>query len=410
MNSSPSLDSEGDRDVISAFAELQLPLTSKLDMQAAMRYEDFSDVGDTTVGKVAFGWRVIEPILFRGSWSEAFRVPNLVTVNESEVARSNTTTDYVMRYVDPAQTLTELDDSYSIQRTAGGSDLLVPEQSTNTSIGVVIDATPNLTFTLDFWSIEKDDTIGLFGEDNHTALDLLYLLEAGNSSCTGDLGNPAVVRNSAAALSQEALDLFDAAGICPVADAQRVDDVYRNLDKRTVKGQDVGVYFNIDTRAGEFNFTYNGSFLAEYEQVPGPNARALLDAKESGVLPPSVVVEGFGSLVRKDGNPREKHSMRLTWRKGDWGAALSGVKIGDVYQETLTLADGTRWILDDMTTFNTSVDYRFDTYGDARARLRFGIVNLTNKRAPLADDSFGYNGDVHRDLPRSYYVDLRLTF
>jgi outer membrane receptor protein involved in Fe transport len=410
MNSSPSLDSSGSRDVVSAYAELQLPLTRTLDMQAAMRYEDFSDVGDTTVGKLAFGWRVIDPILIRGSWSEAFRVPNLVTVNESGVARSNLTNDYVMRYVDPLQTLSELDDFYSIQRTAGGSDELVPEQSTNTSIGIVLDATPNLTFTLDFWSIVKDDTIGLFGEDNHTALDLLLLLRAGNSNCSGSLGNPAVVRNSAAALSQEALDLFAAAGICPVGDAQRVEDVYRNLDTRKVKGQDVGVYFNVETSRGTFDFSYNGSFLAEYKQVPGPNARALLDAKESGVLPPSVVVEGFGNLARKDGNPRAKHSLKMRWRKGDWGASLTGVKIGDVYQETLTLADGKRWILPSMTTFNTSVDYRFDTYADARARLRFGIVNLTDERAPLADDSFGYNGDIHRDLPRSYYLDLRLDF
>ena len=101
VNSSPSLDSDGSRDVMSAFAELQVPLLSNLDMQAAVRYEDFSDIGDTTVGKFAFGWRPIEPILIRGSWSEAFRVPNLVTVNESGVARSNTTNDYVYLYVDP---------------------------------------------------------------------------------------------------------------------------------------------------------------------------------------------------------------------------------------------------------------------------------------------------------------------
>jgi outer membrane receptor protein involved in Fe transport len=408
VNSSPSLDSDGSRDVLSAFAELQIPLFSNLDLQAAMRYEDFSDVGDTTVGKVAFGWRVIEPILIRGSWSEAFRVPNLVTVNESGVARSNTTNDYVYLYVDPTQT--ELDGVYGVQRTAGGSDLLVPEQSTNTSIGIVIDATPNLTFTLDFWSIEKDDTIGLFGEDNHTALDLLLLLEAGNSNCSGNIGNSTVVREGTAGLSPEALAMFNAAGICPVGSAQRVDDIYQNLDTRKVSGQDLGIYFNMDTRAGEFNFSYNGSFLAEYDQVPGPRARRLLDAKESGLLPPSIVVEGFGTLVRKDGNPREKHSMRLSWRKGDWGAALSGVKIGDVYQESLTLSDGSRWILPSMTTFNTSVDYRFDTFADSRARVRFGVVNLTNKRAPLADDSFGYNGDVHRDLPRSYYIDVRMTF
>jgi outer membrane receptor protein involved in Fe transport len=359
---------------------------------------------------LAFGWRPIEPILFRGSWSEAFRVPNLITVNESGVARSNTTNDYVYLYVDPLQTLPELDGVYGVQRTAGGSDELVPEKSTNTSIGIVIDATPNLTFTLDFWSIEKDDTLGLFGEDNHTALDLLLMIEAGNSSCSGGLGNPAVVRNDSSALSQEALDLFMAAGICPVGDAQRVEDVYQNLDTRKVSGQDVGVYFNVDTRVGEFNFVYNGSFLAEYTQVPGPRARALLDAQDSGVLPQTVVIEGFGSLVRKDSNPREKHTMRLNWRRGDWGAAISGVKIGDVYQESLTLADGTRWILSSMTTFNASLDYRFDTFADSRARLRFGVVNFTNERAPLADDSFGYNGDMHRDMPRSYYVDLRLAF
>jgi outer membrane receptor protein involved in Fe transport len=128
------------------------------------------------------------------------------------------------------------------------------------------------------------------------------------------------------------------------------------------------------------------------------------------VLPPTVVVEGFGSLVRKDANPREKHTVRMSWRRGDWGAAISGVKIGDVYQESLTLADGTRWILPTMTTFNASLDYRFDTFADSQARLRFGIVNLTDERAPLADDSFGYSGDMHRDMPRSYYVDLRLAF
>ena len=166
----------------------------------------------------------------------------------------------------------ELDGIYGVQRTAGGSDELVPEQSTNTSIGMVVDITPQLTVTLDFWSIEKHDTIGLFGEDNHTALDLLLLLEAGDSNCSGDIGNSAVIRNDTSGLSPEALALFSAAGICPVGDAQRVDDIYQNLDTRKVSGHDLGIYYNVDTRFGEFNFTYNGAFLAEYKQVPGPGA------------------------------------------------------------------------------------------------------------------------------------------
>ena len=56
VNSSPTPDGAGYRSVGSLFGELQLPITSKLDVQLAVRYEKFSDVGDTTVGKIAAGW------------------------------------------------------------------------------------------------------------------------------------------------------------------------------------------------------------------------------------------------------------------------------------------------------------------------------------------------------------------
>ena len=75
VNSSPTPDNKGRRDVTSLFAELQIPILPNLDAQAAIRYESFSDVGDTTVGKFAAGWRLHDAILVRGSWSEAFRAP-----------------------------------------------------------------------------------------------------------------------------------------------------------------------------------------------------------------------------------------------------------------------------------------------------------------------------------------------
>jgi len=99
VNSSPTADNSGDRDVISLFGELQVPLHETLDLQLALRYEDFSDVGDTTVGKIAFGWQPIDQVLVRGSWSQAFRAPNLITINEEIVARSNTRTDFACEFV-----------------------------------------------------------------------------------------------------------------------------------------------------------------------------------------------------------------------------------------------------------------------------------------------------------------------
>ena len=62
MNSSPSADSSGDRTVFAAFSELQIPVFENLDVQLAARYEDFSDIGDTTVGKISGGVAAVRVI------------------------------------------------------------------------------------------------------------------------------------------------------------------------------------------------------------------------------------------------------------------------------------------------------------------------------------------------------------
>ncbi len=414
MNSSPTLDSEGDRDVFSAFTEFQVPLHETLDLQLALRYEDFSDVGDTTVGKVAAGWRPIEPLLIRGSWSEAYRVPNLVTLNESGVARSNTVDDRVCQYVEQFDTNGILDCSYGVQRAAGGSRLLVPEESENTSVGIVWDVTDNLTFTIDWWSIEKEKTIGLFGEENHTALELVNLIEAGTANCPTaggpSIGNAAVIRNDPWDPASEEAALYAAAGICNTGEAARVNDLYSNLDTRKVKGHDIGVYYSKDTRIGTFDFRYIGSRLDEYEQLAGGPAQILVQAEEDGILPAGTVI-GFSNLVRQDGNQRWKHSARLNWRWDNWGAAVTGTKLSDAIDTRPgTASDGSQWKIDSMSTYNFSADYRFDTFGDTAARVRVGVNNFTDQRAPFTSGRFGYSSDMHRDWGRSWYVDLRLDF
>ncbi len=195
VNSSPTPDGAGDRTTNSLFAELQVPLHETLDVQLAYRFEDFDDIGSTGVGKVAFGLRPLESLLFRGSWSEAFRAPNLITINEAFVARSNTLNDYVCFYGEDQGTLAE-DCDYAIQRQATGSTTLVAEESTNTSFGIVFEPFQNLTLTADYWTIEKDGTVGLFGEENHILYDLVLRLQAGTSNCGSVVGNPEVVRSA----------------------------------------------------------------------------------------------------------------------------------------------------------------------------------------------------------------------
>jgi iron complex outermembrane receptor protein len=409
VNSSPTPDSEGERKVASLFAEFSLPLHETLNVQAAIRYENFSDVDDTTVGKLAFGWRPIDMLLVRGSWSEAFRAPNLVTINESIVARNNTRTDFTCLYAsenggDIDQTT--LDCVNSVQRIAQGSDNLAPEESTNTSVGFVLTPTDDFTVTIDYWTIKKDNTIGLFGEENHTLLDLFLRLQAGTGNCEGTNFNPAVARQ-AAGVGESAIYL--AAGICPAGEIQFIDDQYLNLDTRNLAGYDVGVYYDIDTSWGDFKFSYNGSFVDKFTQEAGGNSRALIIAQEQGLIPSNYPIAGFADLIGQNGNQKERHSMRISWRKQAFGGSLSGNKIGSFYQNDLTLEDGTRYTIPSMTTYNATFDYRLNL-SDVNTRFRLGIRNLSDERAPLADGSFGYFVDAHSDFGRSYYFDVQAKF
>ena len=407
VNSSPTPDGRGDRVTTSLFAELQLPIFESFDVQIAGRYEDFSDVGDTTVGKFAFGWRPFDPVLLRGSYSTAFRAPNLITINEEFVARSNTKNDWVVFYGIDEGTVAENNDfpgdgRYSVQRQATGSKSLVAEESTNTSIGIVLEPIENLTITADYWTIEKEDTIGLFGEENHMLLDLVMRLEAGTSNCDNVVGNPNVVRG---AIEEDDAAGFLDAGLCPIGPVSYISDTYTNLDTRTIEGYDIGVYYDVETAIGRFALKYNGSFYDKYEQEGGGLTTALVEAKAAD---PTIVypIGGLGDLLRFEGNQEERHTATVSWRKGDFGASVSGFRLSDFYQE---LSNGDRWEVPSMTTYNMTIEYSMDV-ANTDTRVRFGMRNFTDERAPLYDSSFGYSSDAHRDLGRSYYLDLRLQF
>jgi iron complex outermembrane receptor protein len=174
VGSSPPTDVMGDKNVQSLFVELSIPVSDKISAQVAARHEEFSDSISATVGKIAIGYDVTNRIKFRASASTSFRPPNLVQVNQEEVARTGSRVDAVMQYgnyiendgtnLNYATNGAFLTDYYVTNsiRYATGAENLVPEESTNSSIGFVFEPMDNLTITADMWSIEKENTIGLF--------------------------------------------------------------------------------------------------------------------------------------------------------------------------------------------------------------------------------------------------------
>ncbi|MFM1566156.1 MAG: TonB-dependent receptor domain-containing protein [SAR86 cluster bacterium] len=409
LNSSPTGDVSGSRDVTSFFAELQIPVAEKVDMQLALRNEDFSDFGNATVGKLALGWDIAPWMYLRGSFSTAFRAPNIIQVNEKTVVRSGTRYDRAAFQVNAVQSVDNVIDSdsrYTIQRMATGAAGLDAEESDNTSIGVVLTPTDNLLVTVDTWTIEKDKTIGLFGRENQTVNDMLLRFANGTNNCDSFAGDPLVVRE---APDEGDAAGFAAAGVCPFGDIKYIQNDYTNMALRTVEGTDVGVYYSLETDNGSaFDVRYNGTFLDKFEQKASGDFAALQAKKDSGEIPDSIPLKGFGDLLGKDGVYDEKHSIRVSWDKGPYRVSLTGLKKGSFVQTSLGLKDGVAYVVPSMTTLNLTMSYGFDVRGN-KAKVRFAVKNLEDERAPTADRYYGYYADAHSDYGRNYYVDFQLN-
>ena len=325
IGSSPSTDTFGERNVDSLFMEMQIPITDTINAQAAVRWEDIENVGSTTVGKFAVGWDVTNSVRVRGSVSTSTRAPNLIQIHQQEVTRVATREDFVYKYIgadDWDQTVQRYSKAKSVD------DGLESETSTNTSFGVVIqpEAVDGLTITADLWAIEKEDTIGLFGRENHTVYDLALRLLAGNSDCSSFVGNPALTGldeydgsddleltdGSDVALD----DVFAAAGICPRGQVNQVTDEYLNLATRTVEGMDVAIVYSLDTQYGDFTFKYNGSFTDEFSQEATAQFAAMQALADNGTIPENIPLQGFGDLLGKDGSLEEKHSYKIVLEIG----------------------------------------------------------------------------------------------
>ena len=167
----------------------------------------------------------------------------------------------------------------------------------------------------------------------------------------------------------------------------------------------MGIYYDFETTMGMFDVRYNGSFYNKFEQTAsGALSTAVVAAKEAD---PTITypLEGLGDLLGINGNQNKRHSASISWRKDDWAASFQGFKIGGFDQ---ILSNGTPFRIPSMTTYNAKFDYGFE-FGETDMRLRLGINNVTDERAPIADESFGFAKDAHRDWGRYYYLDLKIS-
>ncbi|WP_066533173.1 TonB-dependent receptor domain-containing protein [Erythrobacter sp. CCH5-A1] len=423
VGTSPSPDTSGVRNVWSGFAEtfvplvsedMDIPLVEALNLQLAGRIEHFDDIDQTAiVPRAAASWTVLPGVTLRGAWSQGFRAPNLVQVNDEGTTRSNTRDDFV---ICQAQVLKGQLSSLGVCPGEGvisfrsGTDQLEPEDSESINLGVVLEPEfiSGLTLTVDYWRVKQTGLVGTFGDDNAIALDLL-LRQAGSF-------NPAVVRDTP---SPEQIALFAGTGLAPAGEILLVNDPYLNLDSRVSKGWDFGLFYNVpDFGAGDIRLRFNAARLVGFVQSAGAQGQQLLDGVAAGALPPEVTVGGLGELLEIEGRPKWRFSGSVNWGMGPVDVGLFAQYVGQVWDTSVSRdlpftsndPNINFFRVDDFLTFNLNVSYSFEDGALDGTRIRLGVNNLFDKDPPLADEELGYFSALHSPRGRVFRVELRKTF
>ncbi len=422
---SASPDTRGTREVWSGFIETFVPLVSEdmdiplihsLNVQLAGRAEHFRDIDATAiVPRAAASWTVFPGVMLRGAWSQGFRAPNLVQVNDEGTTRSNTRDDFVRCQAQVIKgQLANLGvcPGEGVISFRSGTDQLEPEDSESINLGAVIEPAfvPGLTLTADYWRVKQTGLVGTFGDDNAIALDLL-LRQGGGS-------NPNVIR---AAPTQEQIDLYAGTGLAAAGDIIRVLDPYLNLDSRVSKGWDFGLSYNVpEFGIGKFRLRFNAARLEGFVQSAGANGQTLLDAVADGSLPPEVRIEGLGQLLELDGRPRWRFSGSVNWGSGPVDLSVFANYVGEVWNTSVTrdvpiVSDDPNanfWRVNDMLTINTAFTFTIDdTDGPLDGtRLRVGVNNLFDKDPPLADETYGFLSQLHSPRGRVVRFEIRKNF
>ena len=159
----PSNELSETRDAIGAYAETEFDLGDMLLLSPAVRYENYSDFGNTFNGKLSARAALSDSFALRGSASTGFRAPSMQQIYFNNVStqfnRNETTGEF-----DAFEVGTFRNDS-ALAKTIGVPEL-EEETSRNFSAGFVFNPLPALTVTTDFYHITIDDRIILSGRIN----------------------------------------------------------------------------------------------------------------------------------------------------------------------------------------------------------------------------------------------------
>lgn len=341
---SPQQAGEYDQRSYAAYADIEMPLTDRLTTGVAVRFEDFSEFGDTLDGKLSLRYEMTDSVALRSTISTGFRAP---TPGQLESTRVNQGLDTVTLNLFTAGRLSPT----SPVAQYFGAKPLEAEDSISYTLGMTFRTDSGFNASLDMYQIDVDNRFG----------------QSQSYTVTDEIRQELLAQGVAGAESFTSVNFFTNA---------------------------------FDTRTRGIDLAGNYSFSTDFGDIDVAGA---VNYNTTEVTHQDGTVNEYNVTRIEDGLPNWSANLSATWHLGNWDyyarvryfgewTDAADQASGQIYQDfgAETLVDiAATWHISDQTKVRFGIENLFDNYPDeATFQANRGLIY--SRHAPYDTDGGQY--------------------
>ena len=228
---------KGRQTVTAVFGEVLIPVNDFVDVQVALRNEDYGGGVSTTDPKFSFEFAATDSVAFRGSWGTSFQAP---TIRQTAESSSSAFLDDVAvpgpgpfgAVCDPTSDLNN-----NVAVVVSGAPGLSPQESENFNLGAIFQGDA-LRVSVDYWNFDYED---LIAQDESP-----QAIVENDCDDDGIPNDPRVTRDAGGQLRQ-------------------VDTQFVNIGAVKTDGIDVNADYNMDVGNGNLTINANATYVLKFD-------------------------------------------------------------------------------------------------------------------------------------------------
>jgi iron complex outermembrane receptor protein len=355
------------RQISSVFAEVSAPVTKELELQFALRSDNYNDAGSSTNPKFGMRWQPQKDLLVRASAGTGFRAPSLHDLKGATTYGSASSFLTDPDCVKSGGSIDSCTDQWPVERRSNPN--LKPEKSQQFSLGFVMEASKNVNFSVDYWNIRKTDVISTLGEQiivgNTAAYNGSYI----QRDADGFITNIILKKENQGALDTSGLDF----------------------------GAD---YRGAATDMGRFSVGMSGTLVLNYDRQFGPKEPTR---------------SNLGLFLNDQVIQKWRHRISFGWDMGAYSVTLANQYSSSYTDQNTTYDPTTNKLLASRDVDAYSLWDLTGSYAITKAlKVRAGVLNLLNTAPPFSNQAYyflaGYDPTYTDPRGRSAFVSVNYAF